>query len=142
MPRAGRRVKQKLASPPTTDADAGTSTSDVAPWVPVAPTTTGLLALPVELFEMVLSDFEDISVGSIMQNPTTLPKEEGERMRVLRALSQTCKALRASCLPRVWERLEACIEHNDSAWYKQVSSRLERRCNGLADNPDLAKFVK
>ena len=137
MPRAVRRTKKIHNTTPTK-----TSASDTVHGSPGIPTTTGLLGLPVELFEMVLSEYHDISTDTILSNPTSLPKESGERIKVLRVLSQTCRALRTSCLPRAWERLEACIEHTDGVWYKQVSGNLERKCNGLTATPEIAKLVK
>ncbi|CAL1707384.1 unnamed protein product [Somion occarium] len=65
-------------------------------------------------------------------------------MRALHALSQTSRALREYCLPRAWERLEACIEYGPEhgVWYKQVSNRLRNISNGLAESPELAQHVQ
>jgi len=106
------------------------------------PDKTSLLSLPVELFDMILSYYNDIEEDDILGNPTTLPLEYRERADVLRALSQTCKGLRAACLPLAWERMEACTANPAGAWYQQVSARLENASKFIPVRPYLAEHVR
>lgn len=106
------------------------------------PATTSLLSLPIEIFDMVLSHFHDIDEEDILRNPTHLPIECRERTDVLRALSQTSKGLRSACLALAWERVDASTAAEGSAWYQEVSARLENASKLLENRPYLAQHVK
>ncbi|KAL4250030.1 hypothetical protein ABKN59_005951 [Abortiporus biennis] len=57
-------------------------------------TSKGLLSLPVELFDQILSDYPRAEEKHIIANKTTLDRKFAVHAKVLRALSQTCKSLR------------------------------------------------
>ena len=68
-----------------------------------------LASLPPELFDEIFSYFKPLSTeyhrpASLTRPP---PLEYGELTFTLRAVSQTCRALRAMALPRLWSRIEA-----------------------------------
>lgn len=65
-----------------------------------------------------------------------------QRPDVLRALSQTCRALRKFFIPWCWEYLDVCTNRFDGAWHLHISSTLEARSIGLSRRPDLAVHVR
>ena len=73
---------------------------------------------------------------------TFLPGEYAERLNVLRAITQTCRTLRQKFLSWLWERVEACVVPNLSAWYIYLGNALESRCHILLKNPPLAAHVR
>jgi hypothetical protein len=72
------------------------------------------------------------------------PLNYRERTDVLRALSQTCVALRQVTLPLLWERLEAAWvpEAKTGTWYKYVTMELERKAKGVMSRKDLIPHVR
>ncbi|KAJ7276667.1 hypothetical protein C8J57DRAFT_1061394, partial [Mycena rebaudengoi] len=69
------------------------------------------------------------------------------RQETLRALSQTCRHLRAIFLLVFWERVEACFEPKHyKNWYEWVADVLLKRCEfkGLMDreNRNIARYVR
>ncbi|KAJ7472138.1 hypothetical protein FB451DRAFT_1559282 [Mycena latifolia] len=86
-----------------------------------------------------------LSRSQIASCPKTVPPAYRERPETLRALSQTCRALRAVFLPLLWERVEACFQpKNDAAWHARVANVLLARCRGLLkpENKAIARHVR
>lgn len=108
--------------------------------------TTGILSLPVEVFEMIytelLSKSRLITREEVLANNPHLDDSFQYRTDVLRSLTQTCRALRASCLPRYYEQVEACVCRGVRVWYKQLAERLEKTSWMLIENPHLAIHVQ
>ena len=105
--------------------------------------------LPDETFLEIISYFPVISFRySIDTNlksvwyPTHLPGEYAERSNVLRAITQTCRTLRRKFLSWSWERVEACVAPDPTAWYIQLGNSLESKCHILLKNPLLATYVR
>jgi hypothetical protein len=91
------------------------------------------ITLPSELLLEIVSYFPNISIIDILDNPPTLSVEYRERFASLRALSQTCKELRAAlCLPLAWERLEACTTTGALRFGRCVCASLFTRLASLA----------
>ena len=108
--------------------------------------TTGLLSLPVEVFEMIYAELLDksrlITRKEVLANQPHLDHDFQYRTDVLRSLTQTCRALRMSCLPRYYEHVEACVCRGARVWYKQLSERLEKTSKMLVRLPNLAVHVQ
>ncbi|EKM50287.1 uncharacterized protein PHACADRAFT_178866 [Phanerochaete carnosa HHB-10118-sp] len=112
----------------------------------VARNTTGLLSLPVEIFEQIyeglLSTSRLITKEQVLENKPHLSEEFVYRTDVLWSLTRTCHALRVSCLPRYYEHVEACVVRGPRVWYKQLAERLERTSWLLVECPHLARHVQ
>lgn len=68
-----------------------------------------------------------------------------ERLKALRAMSQTCRSWRDALLPRLWKSVEcgAVVRpESECQWFIQCADRLIKKCGGLADNPELAKYTR
>lgn len=109
--------------------------------------TTGLLGLPVELFDMILGCFdmfteEDIRYYDWDGFKTLVNHNNRNRFHTLRALSQTCRALRKSLLSMAWGHVEVCTAKAGRALYPGLARRLESNSKLLACNPHIAKYVK
>ena len=103
----------------------------------------GIVDLPSELLLEIVSHFPNISTVDILDNRRTLSVDYRVRFASLRALSQTCKGLRAVCLPLAWERLEACTTTGVPVqFFKEVGTTLERKCNGLMKSEHLLPYVR
>ena len=105
----------------------------------------GFLQLPVEIFDMIIDYYPLIPDTLVLYNLWGADPMFWYRGQVLRALSQTSRALRVQCLPRAWEYIEVCVVFPDNThgvWYKQLSRRLERLSLGLSDRPDLCQHVQ
>ncbi|KAJ3525509.1 hypothetical protein NM688_g8392 [Phlebia brevispora] len=100
--------------------------------------------LPPDVWLLILSHFPKISREDITRNSGwTLPRLHRRRIDVLRALSQTCRTLRAFCLPLAWEHVEACIwDGQQNPRNRYLSYVLKRQCYGLVKYPDIASHVK
>ena len=104
--------------------------------------------LPDETFLEILSYFPVINLRYKNTGQrgiwglNVLPGEFIERLDVLRAITQTCRALRRKFLSWLWERVEACVVPNLSAWYIYVGNVLESKCHILLKNPSLATHVR
>lgn len=109
---------------------------------------TGLVALPSELLLEIVAHFPEISIANIIEAGSSyLPADCSQRSTALRALSQTCKELRAVVLPLAWERLEACTLYStlDSGWqqaFVDEASVLLWKCRGLLHSPHLIPHVR
>lgn len=60
-----------------------------------------------------------------------------ERNKSIRALSQTCRALKDALQPWVWHRIDCCFipETAQSLWYKYVMENLRRKAEGMKSMP-------
>ncbi|KAJ7187132.1 hypothetical protein C8R46DRAFT_285000 [Mycena filopes] len=121
-----------------------------------------VLQVPTEVWLEIVSDTNFLLLGSekdgiprsllllgrerISSCPKTVPPAYRERPAALRALSQTCRALRVIFLPLLWEYLEACFPSKDGneAWHTRVANVLLDRCKALvkAENVGLARYVR
>jgi len=123
-----KRAKRAQAASPLLKAKDDVRTGTQAP--SLASRLSTFETLPKELFLEIISYYDD-------------PLDNTDRTRVLRALSRLNCAFRKLFLPYLWERLDAGkLEHAQSAWYKRISSTLERRCLGLAQTQELQSFVR
>ena len=110
--------------------------------------TTGLLGLPVELFEQIhrelLAGTRVITREDVLARiPFIEEKDIQYRCDVLKPLSQTCRLLRRIYLPRFYEHMEACIVRGgNKQWYKYLGQRLERSSDFFMQHEGLAKFVQ
>jgi hypothetical protein len=67
-------------------------------------------------------------------NRTVINPKYLQRYQVLRALSQTCRALRFQCHPHLWEHIQACLLKdggNPGSFYRQVGEALQKQCQIL-----------
>ncbi|KAF9648465.1 hypothetical protein BDM02DRAFT_3239797 [Thelephora ganbajun] len=127
-------------------------TTETAPVVeasmPEIAQTSTIFKLPDETFLEILSYFPVISFRYKVAGLRSvwginfLPGGYAERLDVLRAITQTCRILRRKFLSWLWERVEACIVPNLSAWYIHLGNALESRCHILLKNPSLAMHVR
>lgn len=106
----------------------------------VAP--VGLLKLPVELLNLILSDFATIPEDDIIRNLKKFSIDCRERERVFRALSQVSRAYRTAFLPSFWKHLDLCTNANTKTWFADITKRNLKRCKGVAKTPRLGKLVK
>jgi hypothetical protein len=65
-----------------------------------------------------------------------------ERQDALRALSQTCRHLRNTFLPLLWELFEVYHSRNGLDWTQGLVAKLVRRSEGLIENASLATLVR
>lgn len=114
--------------------------------VPVVSTTSGLLALPEDVFDLI---FDELLAGSrliskehVLANQPHMEESFEYRTDVLHGLMQTCRALRKACLPKYYEHVEVCIVRGPRMWYKQLSERLEKMSLMLSECPHLAVHVR
>jgi hypothetical protein len=123
--------------------------------------------IPAELWLEIISYFPAIPIPTPRpaHNPV-LPPSTLERSDVLRALSQTCRALRKIFFPQAWERLEVCAIRTErpnmfghtrdysmeglnygrdqipSSWYLGVSKTVQTKCEGLSRYPEYAACIR
>jgi hypothetical protein len=126
-----------------------------------------ILELPAELWFEIISYFPAVPVPTrrIARGPV-LPPSTLDRSDVLRALSQTCCALRNIFFERAWERLEVCairteksssqhpskdysvegfnygVDQIPGSWYLGVSRTLQTKCEGLSRHTEYAALVR
>ncbi|TCD67719.1 hypothetical protein EIP91_012017 [Steccherinum ochraceum] len=113
-----------------------------------ATTTPPLALLPAEILDEIISywdvlptRFYCMTYGATATQHIThiLPRiEYAERTYTLRALSQTCKALRQVILPRLWSRLECCWvpQHKQGLRFQYVMELLRRKAKGMMEADD------
>ena len=94
-----------------------------------------LASIPPELFDEIITYYPVLPLNwHYDTSPTGFPDLMYlERYTVLRALADTCKALRVVSLPRLWSRLDACLvpERARGTWYKYVMQELKRKAPGV-----------
>lgn len=93
-----------------------------------------LAVLPPELFDEIVAYFPTLPLDWYYDTSTGVPDSlYAERAETLRALSQTCKAMRIAALPRLWARLDICFVPTRArgTWYKYVMQNLKRKADGL-----------
>lgn len=121
--------------------------------VPTVPATSniqhGFAKLPPELHLKVLSHFLVIPDAEILVNEMGLQSSTDKpdylvRFRVLLALSQTCRALRAVYLPLCWERVQWCTYSSSHVEREsELGRRLKTQSEGLVNkSPHLLPLVK
>ncbi|KAJ6534667.1 hypothetical protein DFH09DRAFT_1405286, partial [Mycena vulgaris] len=102
--------------------------------------------MPVELLDLTSMFFGcpvEVPVGHLSSaTDPTLPLEYRERSDSLRALSQTCHALRLTFLPILWECLNVCVEVRTRTFYKALGDQLKRTCKGLRREPELLAYIR
>lgn len=145
MPPRGRKRKVEVAVEDVTRADTK-KPKLTARERPAQNITSGLLSLPVEVFERIYDELLGtsrlITIEDVLENKPHLDDKFAYRTDALRALTQTCYALRVSCLPSYYEHVEACVVRGPGAWYKQLSERLERTSLMFVEHPQLAMHVQ
>ena len=110
--------------------------------------TTGLLALPIEVYARIhnelLARSRIVTRKDVQRNVQYITgKTIRYRADVFRPLAQTCQALRRFYLPEMYAHVEACIFRDGSQqWAKQLGERLEKLCGCLKQHDDLRKFVQ
>ncbi|KAJ7686696.1 hypothetical protein B0H17DRAFT_1204121 [Mycena rosella] len=105
--------------------------------------------MPVELLHLT-STFLGCRVevpveGSSFNDDPSLPLEYHERADSLRALSQTCHALRLTFLPILWECWNACVEvraPTSPTFWKALGDQLKRSSVRLAREPELLSYIR
>lgn len=106
--------------------------------------------LPWELFMEILSHFGRLPIPVTADNnfsPLGVDFKRSslylERTDALRALSQTCKLWRDLFFPLLWERLEPCLTHSETAtWYKIYGESLIRKSTLVCENSEIASHVR
>ncbi|KAJ7574461.1 hypothetical protein C8J56DRAFT_472806 [Mycena floridula] len=101
-----------------------------------------LLSLPVELFELVLDNFQGFPSETWLH--VSYPDQAlQERTLAFRALSQTCKALRQVMLHRLWENLETIWVpvRAKGIWHKYVMQALKRKADAVVKS-DVRHLVR
>ncbi|KAI0790816.1 hypothetical protein C8Q75DRAFT_806196 [Abortiporus biennis] len=127
------------------DTEPFVSSSDSQIQTKAYPTKTGILALPVELFDKILFEFEYATLDDFKQFARFSYIEDfKERENALRALSQTSKLLRTVCLPLLWERFQVVQRGQQDTGLrdKENAIYMEKASNSLMDTPHLAKLIK
>jgi hypothetical protein len=156
-----KRLKCTRATTPLADKQA---TEDVVPSLLLRPQ---VLELPAELWLEIISYFPTVPIPTlrITHNPV-LPPSTLDRCDVLRALSQTCRALRKMFFQQAWERLEVCAiraeksngqnhsrdysveglnygrDQIPGSWYLGVSRTVQTKCEGLSRHPEYASLIR
>ncbi|KAJ7686694.1 hypothetical protein B0H17DRAFT_1204118 [Mycena rosella] len=107
--------------------------------------------MPVELLHLT-STFLGCRVEVPVQGRSdssddpSLPLEYHERSDSLRALSQTCHALRLTFLPILWECWNACVEvrapTSSPTFWKALGDQLKRSSVRLAREPELLSYIR
>ncbi len=118
--------------------------------------TTGILGLPVELFDMVISHLGNFAG----QDPSLLPSPQqiAERVHNLIALSQTSRTLRRVLCPcgagargilyssRQWRKFVHRTTNSTfvsiTSWYEILAEKLERISKKLIIVPSTARCIR
>lgn len=112
----------------------------------MAHATPLFLELPVELFDMIMDYYPEVTVLHMLERMgrgmDTL-KLGFQRTAVLRALSQTCRALRRACVPLLWKYADTMLIscYHEKGWIKKLSTRIRTYGQGLFDQPYLAQHI-
>ncbi|PPQ99541.1 hypothetical protein CVT24_005331 [Panaeolus cyanescens] len=148
-PSTGKKAKtiaaEKVASPPASvqehDAsilpcggESGSSTDDKA-----------MLSLPPELVNEILKCYPEIVIGAekVSDHIPVLGMQYLERTRVLRSLSQVCRAYRNAFLPLLWETIHiCCCSEQEKSFYKKLGDTMIRYAAGLEASPALKPFIR
>ena len=98
------------------------------------PSRASLSDLPPELHLEIIAYLPQVPFGLPGYFETDL------RLNTLRALSQTCRYLRKLFEPLIWETFSVPVTWGPGN--ASMSSKLLRRCRGLAAREDLTKYVQ
>ncbi|KAI0072618.1 hypothetical protein K474DRAFT_1686559 [Panus rudis PR-1116 ss-1] len=107
-----------------------------------------LASLPAELFDEIISYFAVLPLHYYYDTQgfgTTPDPRYRERTDVLRALSQTCRALRSVSFPRLWSRLDLCIldEEYQASWYKHAMQEIQCKAKGvISSSKELRESIR
>ena len=111
--------------------------------------TTGLFALPVEMFARIqdelLADTRQITHEDAMSYAMyTTDKFFRHRADVLRPLTQVCRLLRNMYLAEVYEHMETWIARGKSSgqWWKYNGDRLVVLSKSCAQGPEFAQHIR
>lgn len=112
--------------------------------------TCGLLGMPVELLHLTSSHFGPavecpVQYNSHNQDVPTLPVHYRDRPEALRALSQTCRSLRAAFLPLLWENMDVCATMRTgkpNSFFKALGDILHRTSEGLIEQPEFLAHIR
>ncbi len=131
-----RQVKQHLSPPTTSNTNPAHKVTSNGNLEDIH--STPLVKLPPELFDEIISYFPTIpSNFYAAAAPEPVPSDEYcERTIVLRALSQSCKALRHVAFTRQWDRLDLCFvpDRVRSVWYKYVNDNIRKKAVGVVSS--------
>ncbi|KAK7687157.1 hypothetical protein QCA50_009660 [Cerrena zonata] len=111
---------------------------------------SGLLHLPIELFDMILEelwqscgDCGDVTREVILMNHECLRASYTTKEDALRSLSQVCRTLRLHFLPLCWEHVQACVVRKEGgAIHMILGERLLRLSRGLPQSQSIASLVR
>lgn len=149
MPR--RSARSSTQTPSTSQT---TSRNAEVSVYPDAAQTPRLAALAPELLDEILSYLRVLplslshrrivfgfgGISTLNQDPLNYT----ERTDVLRALAQTCRALRKVAHPRLWQRLDCLFvpQRAKGTWYKYTMAALDRKKQGLLATPSLLQYIR
>ena len=107
----------------------------------------GIFRLPVELQEEILDSFQHPTLWTTVgyHGAPVISPVYNERNEVLRTLASTCVKYREVFLPRLWQHVLICTigeGTNSVSFYKTVGEMLQRKCQGLLENPEIAVYVQ
>ena len=111
---------------------------------------------PAEVWRMILWYYPHTLPSSNTEHALCLanmsmtgydPPRGRERYKILRSLSQTCRALRSLMLPLLWEEVETCVrnlgeDHIHIPFRKVMTYVLREYSVGLLRTPAIAVYVK
>ncbi|KAK0432466.1 hypothetical protein EV421DRAFT_1910965 [Armillaria borealis] len=95
-----------------------------------------LATFPPELLSEIFSHLQQLPLTYYYDTYSLgagVDKCWAERNKSIRALSQTCRALKDALQPWVWQRIDCCFipETAQSLWYKYVMENLQRKAEGM-----------
>ncbi|PBK62070.1 hypothetical protein ARMSODRAFT_964447 [Armillaria solidipes] len=99
-----------------------------------------LATFPPELLSEIFSHLQQLPLTFYYDTyclSTGIDSRWAERNKSIRALSQTCRALKDALQPWVWQRIDCCFipETAQSLWYKFVMENLQRKAEGMKSMP-------
>jgi F-box-like len=112
----------------------------------ITPQAARLTQLPYDILWEILAYFPTIPNWEVERNQTVLNPKYLQRYQILRALSQTCRALRFQCHPHLWEHIQACLLKEGGkfgSFYMQVGEALQKQSQILVSAlPELQPLVR
>jgi len=112
----------------------------------IKPQAAPLTQLPYDMIWEILAYYPTIPNWEVVRNQAVLNSKYLQRYQVLRALSQTCRALRFQCHPHLWEHVQACLLKESGrygSFYRQVGEALQKQSQILASAlPELQPLVR
>lgn len=112
----------------------------------IKPQAAPFTQLPYDMIWEILAYYPTIPNWEVARNQAVLNSKYLQRYQVLRALSQTCRALRFQCHPHLWEHVQACLlkeSGRHASFYRQVGEALQKQSHILASAlPELQPLVR